>query len=327
MNVDVLLYNTSDDTYVLEDFSGQISELPVPTLTGYVFAGWFLDPELTERPLGTETFLEDTTVYAKWTPALNNVYLLYEQYVLGRFLLGYQEEFELTDVTLNGFTFMGWYSDIELASPITTITGLNETMYVYGKYEQEVMNFPPQTTVNLSSLGYESYLDPTNPVVHITVEDIGTMSLQLFPGVAKNTVDNFIFYIESEAYQGSTFHRIIEDFMIQGGIVATTACPIEGQFTDNGLPNDLSHTRGALSMARTSVMNSATSQFFIVHNDSLFLDGSYATFGGLVNGFDVLDYLATLTTSSTDAPIRDVIIEDVTIEYNGYVPGTPICAS
>lgn len=327
INVDILLYNTEDDTYLLEDFSGIASELPIPTLTGYTFAGWYLDSDLTQAPVGTDTFDEDTTLYAKWTPVMNYLYLVYQEFALGRVLLEYQEEFILEDVTLNGFTFQGWYSDSELTTPVTSVTGIDETMYVYGKYVEEVMNFPVETDVDLSVLGYYSYLNENNPVIHIHVEDIGTMSLQLFPDVAKNTVDNMIAYIEDNAYNGSTFHRIIEDFMIQGGIVDSTECPIEGAFSENGIVNNVSHTRGALSMARTSVMDSATSQFFIVHEDSLFLDGNYATFGGLVNGFNALDYIATVTTSSSDGPIRHIKIDSITIDYNGYVPGERTCAS
>ena len=180
--------------------------------------------------------------------------------------------------------------------------------------------------VDLSALPYYSYLSDTNPVVTITVEGIGEMQLQLFPDVAKNTVDNFISYIQEESYSDSTFHRIIEDFMIQGGIISDTGCSIKGEFSSNGVTNDLSHYRGVISMARTSVKDSATSQFFIVHNNSSFLDGDYAGFGGLISGFNVLDDLASISTGYGDAPTEEVVIESITIELNGYTVDEVICA-
>lgn len=179
--------------------------------------------------------------------------------------------------------------------------------------------------VDLSALPYYSYLSDTNPVITITIKDFGQMQLQLFPEVAKNTVDNFIYYIQDKSYYNSTFHRIIEDFMIQGGIVSDTGCPIKGEFSSNGVANDLSHDRGVISMARTSVKDSATSQFFIVHDDSGFLDGNYAAFGGLISGFNVLDAIATVSTGYGDAPIEDVVIKSITIELNGYIADEPIC--
>jgi|AntAceMinimDraft_18_1070375.scaffolds.fasta_scaffold00196_18 peptidyl-prolyl cis-trans isomerase B (cyclophilin B) len=180
--------------------------------------------------------------------------------------------------------------------------------------------------VDLSALPYYSYLSDTNPVVTITVEGIGEMQLQLFPDVAKNTVDNFISYIQEESYSDSTFHRIIEDFMIQGGIISDTGCSIKGEFSSNDVTNDLSHYRGVISMARTSVKDSATSQFFIVHNNSSFLDGDYAGFGGLISGFNVLDDLASISTGYGDAPTEEVVIESITIELNGYTVDEVICA-
>ncbi|QWC00720.1 peptidylprolyl isomerase [Mycoplasmatota bacterium] len=153
------------------------------------------------------------------------------------------------------------------------------------------------------------------------------MKLQLFPDVAKNTVDNFIQYIQSGSYDGSSFHRIIEGFMVQGGIVDDTNCSIKGEFPSNGVANGLSHFRGVISMARTTVKDSATSQFFIVHEDSDFLDINYASFGGLVSGFYVLDELANLSTDQGDAPLEKVMINSMSIELNGYQVGQVKCAS
>jgi peptidyl-prolyl cis-trans isomerase B (cyclophilin B) len=111
--------------------------------------------------------------------------------------------------------------------------------------------------------------------------------------------------------------------MIQGGIVSNTQSPIEGEFSDNGIENSLLHTVGVISMARTSDMNSATSQFFIMDKTTTSLDGKYASFGGLTSGFNVLEYLSKTTTLAMDRPLEPVIIESITVELNGYVPDSP----
>jgi peptidyl-prolyl cis-trans isomerase B (cyclophilin B) len=190
---------------------------------------------------------------------------------------------------------------------------------------------PPNDQVDddldLIGLPYYAYLSTDNPVITITVEGYGDMRLQLFPDVAKNTVDNFINYIQSESYNGSTFHRIIEGFMIQGGIVSQLNCAIQGEFSSNGITNDLSHLRGVISMARTAVKDSATSQFFIVHQDSTYLDGNYAAFGALISGFDILDELADVTTGISDNPLETVVISSITIDLNEYEVGQVSCAN
>lgn len=172
--------------------------------------------------------------------------------------------------------------------------------------------------IDMTKLPYVEYLNESNPVITIKVKDFGVMEAQLFPSVAKLTVDNFISYIEENAFNNSGFHRIIETFMIQGGIVKNTKSPIKGEFLSNGVENNLRHFRGVLSMARTSVKDSATSQFFIMHQLSPHLDGQYASFGGLISGFDVLDKIATTETNRADAPLSPVIIESITIDLNGY---------
>lgn len=178
----------------------------------------------------------------------------------------------------------------------------------------------------LKALPYYSYLSDENPVVTISLKGGGQMQLQLFPDVAKNTVDNFITYIQDKSYSNSTFHRIIEDFMIQGGIVSDARCSIEGEFSSNGVSNNLSHYRGVISMARTSINDSATSQFFIVHKSSSFLNGNYAGFGGLVAGFDILDELAIVAVDSNNAPISDVVIKSIKVDLNGYIVGDVVCS-
>ncbi|MBI9010487.1 MAG: peptidylprolyl isomerase [Tenericutes bacterium] len=183
-----------------------------------------------------------------------------------------------------------------------------------------------QDDVDLTTLPYASYLSDDNPVVTIKVNGVGEMKLQLFPDVAKNTVNNFIVYIQDKDYSGSTFHRIIEDFMIQGGIVSETNCSIKGEFSSNGVSNNLSHSRGVISMARTTIKNSATSQFFIVHEDSSFLDGNYAAFGGLISGFSILDELAVVATNSSDTPVSEIVIQSITVDLNGYTIDDVVCS-
>lgn len=177
-------------------------------------------------------------------------------------------------------------------------------------------DYPPDKELQL--LPYYNYLKKDNPVVTIKIKDFGEIKVELFPSVAKVTVDNFIKYVQESAYVGSTFHRIIEDFMIQGGIVRNAFPPIVGEFSSNGITNDLKHDRGVISMARTGVKNSATSQFFIVHKVSPHLDGEYAGFGGVIEGLDILDKVAEVETNSNDVPLTSIVIENVTINLRGY---------
>ena len=143
-----------------------------------------------------------------------------------------------------------------------------------------------------------------HPVVTITMEDGGVMKLELYPEVAPGTVNNFLSLAKKGFYDGLIFHRVIEGFMIQGG------CPIgngeggpgyviKGEFKQNGVQNDLKHERGVISMARTSIPDSAGSQFFIMHKAAPHLDGGYAAFGKLIEGEDVLDRIATTKTILT----------------------------
>ena len=133
-----------------------------------------------------------------------------------------------------------------------------------------------------------------NPIVTITMTDGSVMKAELYPEVAPNTVNNLISLVKKGFYDGLTFHRIISGFMIQGGDpmgngMGGSEREIKGEFSSNGVENDLSHTRGAISMARSQMKDSASSQFFIVHEDSTFLDGEYACFGYVTDGMDVVD--------------------------------------
>ena len=164
----------------------------------------------------------------------------------------------------------------------------------------------------------------TNPIIKITIRDLGTMTAELYPEKAPKTVANFLSLIESGFFSGLIFHRVIKGFMIQGGgytedMGDTDAKSIKGEFKANGfMQNDLKHTRGVLSMARTSDPNSASSQFFIMHQDAPHLDAQYAGFGKLTDGFDVLDAIASTKTGSygwymQDVPRSSVVIEKIEV--------------
>ncbi|MCC8169177.1 MAG: peptidylprolyl isomerase [Oscillospiraceae bacterium] len=158
----------------------------------------------------------------------------------------------------------------------------------------------------------------------IELEDGGEIELELYPDLAPETVDNFVELAEDGFYDGTIFHRVIEDFMIQGGgydenLKEQKASTIKGEFAANGFENTLSHTRGVISMARAQQFDSASSQFFIVQEDATYLDGQYAAFGIVTDGMDVVDDIAssrTGTVSSSgmdDVPVNPIVIETITI--------------
>ena len=163
------------------------------------------------------------------------------------------------------------------------------------------------------------------PVVTIEIEGFGVIELVLFPDVAPNTVRNFVSLIESGYYDGVGFHRIIENFMVQGGRGDALSCRIEGEFTNNNFTNDIAHVRGVISMARTMDPNSATGQFFIVHQTSPHLDGNYASFGMMTKGWDVLDAIASIQTGANDAPTEAVVITRMTVNTFGVDYQPPVC--
>ncbi len=176
-------------------------------------------------------------------------------------------------------------------------------------------------------MNYRNYLNQENPAVTMVIKDFGTIQLELFYDAAPNTVSNFISLVESKYYDGLNFHRIIPGFMVQGGGGKKHTCTIKGEFKINGYQNQLEHTRGVISMARTSDPNSQTSQFFIMHADSPHLDGSYAAFGGVTHGIEVVDKMANVSRDHGDAPKEPVIIESVTVDKHGKSYPAPICYS
>ena len=164
---------------------------------------------------------------------------------------------------------------------------------------------------------YTEFLNDNNPRILITMSDDTKMVLELFPECAPITVANMLSLVEKHFYDGLIFHRIIENFMIQGGDPLGNGTggseeKIKGEFRSNGVANDLSHTRGVISMARSMMPNSASSQFFICHVDTPHLDGQYAAFGVLVDGFDTLDKIANVTTDAYDRPLSEVKIKKIT---------------
>ena len=162
----------------------------------------------------------------------------------------------------------------------------------------------------------------SNPIVTITMEDGSVMKAELYPQIAPNTVNNFISLINRHFYDGVIFHRVIRGFMLQGGDPDGTGMggpgySIKGEFTNNGFPNDLKHTAGVLSMARTMIPDSAGSQFFIMHKDAPHLDGEYAAFGKIIEGMDVVNAIAETKTGFSDRPVTDQVMKTVTVETFG----------
>ena len=162
----------------------------------------------------------------------------------------------------------------------------------------------------------------TTPVVTITMTNGDVMKAELYPEIAPNTVNNFISLVQKGFYDGLIFHRVISGFMIQGGDPQGTGMggpgySIKGEFAMNGVRNDLKHTRGVLSMARSMMPNSAGSQFFIMHANAPHLDGQYAAFGKVVEGLDVVDKIASVRTGWQDKPVEEQKIQSMTVELFG----------
>ena len=161
-----------------------------------------------------------------------------------------------------------------------------------------------------------------NPIVTIEMENGGKIVAELYPEVAPQSVRNFISLASQGYYDGLIFHRVISGFMIQGGCPQGTGMGgpgycIKGEFTMNGVKNNLSHKRGVLSMARAQAPNSAGSQFFIMHADGEFLDGQYAAFGAVTEGIEVVDAIAAVKTNSQDRPLNEQKIKSITVETFG----------
>lgn len=161
-----------------------------------------------------------------------------------------------------------------------------------------------------------------NPILTITMENGDVMKAELYPEIAPNTVNSFISLVKKGFYDGRIFHRVIPGFMIQGGCPDGTGMggpgySIKGEFSQNGFTNDLKHTPGVLSMARAMHPDSAGSQFFIMHKTSPHLDGSYAAFGKVTEGLEVVDKIANTPTDFRDRPLEDQMIATITVDTFG----------
>lgn len=161
-----------------------------------------------------------------------------------------------------------------------------------------------------------------NPIVTIEMENGDIMKAELYPDVAPNTVNNYISLVKKGFYNGLIFHRVIEGFMIQGGCPDGTGMggpgySIKGEFYQNGFANDLKHTPGVLSMARAMHPDSAGSQFFIMHKTSPHLDGSYAAFGKVIEGLEVVNKIAETHTDFRDRPMQPQVIKSMTVDTFG----------
>jgi len=161
-----------------------------------------------------------------------------------------------------------------------------------------------------------------NPIVTFTMADGGVIKAELYPEIAPTSVNNFISLIQKNYYDGLIFHRVIRGFMIQGGDPEGTGMggpgySIRGEFAQNGFENNLRHTAGVLSMARSMMPDSAGSQFFIMHKDAPHLDGAYAAFGKVIEGMDVVNAIAETATDYSDRPWADQIMKTVTVDTFG----------
>ena len=161
-----------------------------------------------------------------------------------------------------------------------------------------------------------------NPIVTIEMENGDIMKAELYPEIAPNTVNNFTSLVKKGFYDGIIFHRVIYGFMLQGGDPEGTGMggpgySIRGEFTGNGFKNDLKHTPGVLSMARTMQPNSAGSQFFIMHKNASHLDGQYAAFGKVIEGLDIVDKIADVDVDGNDKPRQPQRMKKVTVDTFG----------
>ncbi len=161
-----------------------------------------------------------------------------------------------------------------------------------------------------------------NPIVTFTMENGDVIKAELYPDIAPISVNNFISLVSKGFYDGLIFHRVIRGFMIQGGDPEGTGCggpgySIKGEFAANGFENNLKHTEGVLSMARSMAPNSAGSQFFIMHKASPHLDGAYAAFGKVIEGMEAVNKIAETPTDYSDRPMADQVMKSVTVETFG----------
>ncbi len=192
---------------------------------------------------------------------------------------------------------------------IKIIVMILSLLLITGCGEKEVLG-QQQTVENIT---YQETNKQTNNVI-INLENDKKILLELYPDVAPITVKNFKKLVSEDFYNDIIFHRVVKDFVIQAGdgtSLGRSASTIKGEFSANGIENNLKHERGVISMARTSVKDSASSQFFIMLQDSASLDGQYAAFGKVIAGMDVVDEIGSVVTDKNDKPLKDIKIESM----------------
>ncbi len=202
---------------------------------------------------------------------------------------------------------------------ILALLGVTGYFAITGNKEEPVSDEPVVFTATSGA----TYKKDTNPVATINIKGAQTpIIVELYPEAAPNTVANFISLANSGFYNGLTFHRVIPGFMIQGGCPLGTGTggpgySIKGEFAQNNVKNNLAHTRGVISMARSNAPDSAGSQFFIMHQDAPHLDGGYAAFGEVLSGMETVDLIASTQTNYSDKPLVDQVIESITVDTKG----------
>ncbi len=204
--------------------------------------------------------------------------------------------------------------------------------------KEEVENIESkENNVNEENENMNNNEEGKNPVVTMKIKNYGTVKIELYPDIAPNTVKNFISLINEKYYDGLTFHRIIDGFMIQGGDKSGTGSgqtdfTIPGEFSENDFANNLTHSKGVISMARRDYTyygkikegyDSAATQFFIMLEDTPSLDGLYASFGKVISGMDIIERIGKVKTDSNDRPKETVIIESMTVDTFGKDYGEP----
>ena len=214
-----------------------------------------------------------------------------------------------------GFAAIGWVSSYTLILLTVIIIGIASATY------------HPQASKTVNFLSDENSKEKrnkimANPIVTIEMENGDIMKAELYPEVAPNTVNNFVSLVKKGYYDGLIFHRVINGFMIQGGCPDGTGMggpgySIKGEFAQNGFANELAHTEGVLSMARAMHPDSAGSQFFIMHKAAPHLDGSYAAFGKIIEGMDIVNKIAETDTDYSDRPLDEQKMKKVTVDTMG----------
>lgn len=204
---------------------------------------------------------------------------------------------------------------------------IQNRMYGWGKYMSKISKilvFTLAVTLAFTSgCSMVRRKDQQYPIATMEIKDWGTVKIELYPDIAPNTVNNFIYLANSGYYNGLTFHRIIEGFMIQGGDpngdgYGGPGYSIKGEFSNNGVINNLSHETGVISMARSMYSyDSAGSQFFIMVSDHPSLDGDYAAFGKVIEGLDIVIDISKVKTDKNDAPKKKVVIESISVDTFG----------